>query len=282
MWGTRTPRSPADAATDPVVEPDFINTGILKNLLECPVCLTVPRKAPIFQCTRGHIVCGECKPNVTTCPQCQIPMDNIRSLVSEKVLEQLPTSCKYVDHGCQVEMMRDVLVEHEKNCQNRIVNCVQLSCQQKVPLSSLLNHIGTNHRTGDFVRVEGGEYNDFLFVHDIYFTKDTTWKPIQLHFDSKYFYRECCRSKEGQWNIWVYMLETKQDESENYLCEISIKSAKSKDELLFCGQPLSVDLTRENIVESGRGLVFTDATARLFRQDNRIPYRVSIQKHSST
>jgi hypothetical protein len=264
------------------VEPDFINTGILKNLLECPVCLMVPRKAPIFQCTRGHIVCGECKPNIRTCPQCQIPMDNIRSLVSEKVLEQLPTSCKYVDHGCQVEMMRDVLVEHEKNCQNRIVNCVALACQQKVPLSSLLSHLDSDHQTGDLSRVEGGVYNRHFSVKDNNFTKDSTWISDQLHFDSKYFYRECCRNRKGLWNIWVYMLETKKDESKNYVYEISINSAKSKDELLFRGRLFSLDLTRENIVESGRGLVFTDATARLFRQDDKIPYRVSIQKHSST
>jgi hypothetical protein len=265
-----------------VVEPDFINTGILKNLLECPVCLTVPRKAPIFQCTRGHIVCGECKPNVMTCPQCQIPLDNIRSLVSEKVLEQLPTSCKYADHGCLVERMRDVLVEHEKHCQNRTVNCVGLACQQKVPLSSLLSHLGTDHVTGDFVIVEGGEYYSHFVFDNTTFTKDGTWKATQLHFDSKYFYLECCRSKEGLWNIWVYMLETKQDESENYVCEISINSAKSKDLLLFRGKPFSLDLTWENIFASGRGLVFTDATARQFRQDDELPYRVSIQKHSST
>jgi E3 ubiquitin-protein ligase SIAH1 len=282
MSGTQTPQSPADTATNSMVEPDFINTVILKNLLECPVCLTIPRKAPIFQCTRGHIVCGECKPNLRTCPQCQIPMDNIRSLVSEKVLEQLPTSCKYADHGCQVEMMRDVLVEHEKHCQNRTVNCVVLDCKQKVTLSSLLSHLCTDHVTDDLFRVEGGEYNTHFVVYDKYFTVDTIWISVQLHFDSKYFFLECCRSKEGLWNIWVYMLETKQDESENYLCEISINSAKSKDQLLFRGRPFSLDLTRENIVETRRGLVFTDATARLFRQDDSIPYRVSIQKQSST
>ncbi len=78
------------------------------------------------------------------------------------------------------------------------------------------------------------------------------------------------------------MLESKKDESENYLCEISINSAnKSKDQLLFRGQPFSLDLPRENIVETGRGLVFTDATARLFLQDNELPNRVSIQKHAS-
>jgi hypothetical protein len=134
-------------------------------------------------------------------------------------------------------MMRDVLVEHKKHCQNRIVNCVALACQQKVPLSSLLSHLDSDHVKVVFIRVKGGENIAHFVVDDKTFTEDTTWKVKQLHFDNKYFYLECCWSKEGLWNIWVYMLETKQDESENYLCEISINSAQNKDELLFGGRP---------------------------------------------
>ena len=43
---------------------------------------------------------------------------------------------------------------------------------------------------------------------------------------------------------------------------------------------LSLDLTKEKIAESGRGLVFTDTTARLFWQDNKVRYRVVIQTKS--
>jgi len=28
--------------------------------------------------SRGHVVCGECKPKVTTCPQCREVLGNIR------------------------------------------------------------------------------------------------------------------------------------------------------------------------------------------------------------
>ena len=56
----------------------------------------------MFQCARGHIVCSECRPNVTTCPQCRDPLGNIRSLISEKMLEKLPCVCKFTDQGCQV------------------------------------------------------------------------------------------------------------------------------------------------------------------------------------
>ena len=120
------PRSPRkDASTDPYEHsgermvsgltlivladeiywwPDnLIKKDDLKDLLECPVCLRVPRSSPIYQCARGHVVCSECRPNVTTCPQCRDPLvGNIRSLISEKMLEKLPCVCKYTDNGCNV------------------------------------------------------------------------------------------------------------------------------------------------------------------------------------
>ena len=43
--------------------------------------------------------------------QCRDPLGNIRSLVSEKMLEKLPAVCKFADNGCQVGRDLD-LVEH--------------------------------------------------------------------------------------------------------------------------------------------------------------------------
>ena len=40
------------------------NISISKNncneILQCPVCLTIPRTGPIYQCANGHIVCKDC------------------------------------------------------------------------------------------------------------------------------------------------------------------------------------------------------------------------------
>merc|ERR1719341_2702266 len=126
------PTSPRkDASTDPQIDmTDMIKKDDLKDILECPVCLRVPRGTPIYQCARGHIVCSECRPNVTTCPQCRDPLGNIRSLISEKMLEKLPAVCKFADNGCQVEMLRSQLADHERGCTYRLVNCVDLACQQ--------------------------------------------------------------------------------------------------------------------------------------------------------
>ena len=113
--------------------------------------------------------------------QCRDPLGNIRSLVSEKMLEKLPAVCKFADNGCQVdtrmhehhdnwwtpwwcrydtvilccflsdiamvwgecwwlfplqvEMLRSQLGDHEQSCAFRLVNCVDLACQQRIPVS---------------------------------------------------------------------------------------------------------------------------------------------------
>jgi len=274
------PAEPLPSQPEPI-RPDSIDTSVLKDLLECPVCLRVPRSSPIFQCARGHVVCAECKPNVNTCPICRDVLGNIRSLVSEKVLEKLPAPCKYSDTGCEVELMRSELPSHQKKCKYRSVNCVDLACQQPVSLVNLLNHIDNDHETEDFVRVEGGEYSSHFIVNEEDFNKDIMWISDQLHFDQKYFYRECCRSNKGLWYIWVYQLDTSSPADSNYTCEISVLSADRQEVLSCKSRPLSLDYTKEKVADSGRGLVFTDSTARLFWEENKVRYSVSIKPRDS-
>jgi len=275
------PKKDAASSTDPMEQQEqLIKSEELKDVLECPVCLRVPRAAPVFQCARGHVVCGECRPNVTTCPQCRDVMGNIRSLVSEKMLEKIPTSCKFSDHGCQVELMRCHLTKHESSCGYREVNCVDLACQQKVAMSKLLTHLENDHETEDFVRVEGPEYRSHFIVNEDDFTKDIMWISDQLHYDDRYFYRECCRSNDGLWYIWVYLLGVNSEVNKTrYTCTISIHSCDGEEELSYRSSPLTLDQTKEDIAKSGRGLVFTDTTARLFWKNNKVRYSVCIKKH---
>merc|ERR1712126_329332 len=42
----------------------------LRSELECPVCLEVVTKAPIFKCSEDHLVCSQCRPKLSECPQC--------------------------------------------------------------------------------------------------------------------------------------------------------------------------------------------------------------------
>jgi len=47
----------------------------MRRSKECPVCMDelVPNRA-LYQCNRGHIICGNCKPRIQQCPKCRGPM----------------------------------------------------------------------------------------------------------------------------------------------------------------------------------------------------------------
>ena len=60
----------------------------LGKIIECPVCLEVPKRIPIYRCDNGHISCKQCKKKLTHCPQCRIRLEGKRCLVSEKIVRE--------------------------------------------------------------------------------------------------------------------------------------------------------------------------------------------------
>lgn len=72
----------------------YRNSTIIDSIkdYECPICFEIPlppRK--VYQCTNGHVYCGECKekPGMSVCPQCRVPLNQksaIRNIVYEEML----------------------------------------------------------------------------------------------------------------------------------------------------------------------------------------------------
>merc|ERR1719430_983058 len=58
--------------------------------LECPVCFEVA-SVPIFCCDDQHIICSDCRPKVSTCPECRdpYPAKPRRHRYAEKAAEEL-------------------------------------------------------------------------------------------------------------------------------------------------------------------------------------------------
>ena len=61
----------------------------LMSSLECPVCLTLPECGPIYQCRNGHLLCKDCHPSMEQCPLCNIPLEKLRNLLSEKIISMI-------------------------------------------------------------------------------------------------------------------------------------------------------------------------------------------------
>ena len=62
------------------LESEKMKVDNLKKQIECPVCLEVPRKGPVFACLNGHLVCQRCKQE--SCPTCMEEVGDGKSLVA--------------------------------------------------------------------------------------------------------------------------------------------------------------------------------------------------------
>ena len=86
----------------------------LKDYFECPVCLSVPRRPPIWQCDQGHMICSLCRPQVRACPTCRGRYSSEQRLYfAERLLEKIPVACKYSEEGCEVELVPSQMSRHE-------------------------------------------------------------------------------------------------------------------------------------------------------------------------
>jgi len=272
----------------------LVNSDRFKSILECPVCLEVPRSKPIFHCTsNGHLICGNCHPKLEECPKCRGPLGNCRSLILENMLDvvQLSHVCKFSKEGCEVELVEDLLVDHEKKCQYRLVNCPEADCEAKISLSKVVDHISNDHREGDFEDWEGKEilipfeFGDIDLKPDPAFVK-RRFKTDRITFDGNIFFFSFKRMYKGMlpiWSMWLSMLETRQSSTEDYICTITLKSPgydSNFKEVSFKGKPLSLDFEEEEVFNLGLGLAIFNTHLVKILINNEINIIIKIEKTS--
>ena len=74
----------------------------------------------------GNIKClaGKVGPNKAILPA-------VPHFVLDEMLATLLRTISQSSRFPQVELVRDAIAEHERECQYRLVNCVDLACQQR-------------------------------------------------------------------------------------------------------------------------------------------------------
>ena len=113
-------------------------------VIQCPVCLTIPRDVPIPQCEAGHIVCRPCSSRVTKCPTCRRNFNkNITNSVASSLVELIPLNCKFSENGCQVQDLLSSLVKHELICEERYIFFTSLYIDRRVRFTNF-NNIATH------------------------------------------------------------------------------------------------------------------------------------------
>jgi len=256
----------------------FVCMENLKDLLECTVCLKMQKKGPIYQCEKGHCVCSDCRSKLTRCPVCRIPLGNTRSLIYEKMLEQLPHSCKFEEHGCQTQDTSQTLEAHERDCQHRLVNCFWLRCKTQVPMSQLLKH-ENNHDLQKLTELKLSKNIQSYFgvtTAALECKGNWYWEPTRIIVNFKHYFLEAWRNPVGQWFIWMYTIGSR-EECEKLIYQVKVVSGNGIEELFYRGHCISLDVTKEQIAEACNCLTFSDAIAKRLRSNNRIKYIVDIE-----
>jgi len=116
--------------------------------LECPVCLESFLDPPIYVCENQHGLCSTCRKNLVEqkkpCPVCNGKLTDKRNLIVEKMLDKLPgTKCVYPE--CSFKRADpQAALDHKEDCIHRRAPCV--ICEETVPMSSLNDHLTTQHR----------------------------------------------------------------------------------------------------------------------------------------
>ena len=93
----------------------------IQSLLECPVCLTIPRDLPIPSCPSGHIVCQTCRSKVLNCPTCRQKMSKRnRNTLAGSIIEQMEHMCRH--DGCEMKLKLQKIKIHEQHCPHEFIN----------------------------------------------------------------------------------------------------------------------------------------------------------------
>lgn len=112
---------------------------------------------------------------------------------------------------------RQVLHEHETECEHRFVECTVTACIEKVPLSKLWLHLKTAPHKAPR-EINGGIVDSkFTISSEILQESEewTSWVSTHLTLNKeKEFYLECVRSLTGVLFLWVYMIGTPKEEEE--------------------------------------------------------------------
>jgi len=220
----------------------------LRDKVECPVCLDVPKRAPIPVCPNGHVVCANCLRQ--ECPTCRIRMNGGTSTLAVTVIENIEHLCEWEE--CNETHPLAQLPAHMRKCCYRVVKCPGPECTDRFPLSRLLEH-------SVYCCVQGNEIPQYRMPHKFTYimkrdlasirntTRDLNWKLEGIKFDDKIFFLKVqCERRMGpaRWIFLVQMLGG-EDRCSKYTLNLVVFKGSSelggKYSKGYCGDVCPID-----------------------------------------
>eukprot|EP00092_Neocalanus_flemingeri_P022055 GFUD01023920.1.p1 GENE.GFUD01023920.1~~GFUD01023920.1.p1 ORF type:complete len:257 (-),score=50.41 GFUD01023920.1:184-954(-) len=236
-----------------------MDASTLKEYLQCPVCWYIPR-SKIFVCSNSHKICESCFAKIQTtvntnskpCPSCRCHYDDPphRNLDLESIVENSKVELSCRRPRCQVEMTKDKLLEHEDECEFRMVPCPIPACKKKIFFKQLEAHIKTVHQ----IPLVHDEIYGARIVNDL--IPNIDYDLHVLENNKVQFYPQCVK-RNGVWYFWVKI------KGGPSLASQWKFSAKAENEntgysMEFTGSVHPVDLEMDQVMETDDFLRMSD------------------------
>ena len=226
----------------------------LKGLVECPVCLTVPRQgSPMPVCSNGHFVCLACRDQIrqaagleeAKCPSCMVALGSATSLIASRLVEKVEHECE--NDGCGKMFKLSQLGGHQDICLFRKVRCPGSghTCKLELPFIKVEKHLEDCPDTSKVISENNSAWTAFISqdardsVQSKFFWNT---KRIVAH-DRTFFLKH---KKENSNHYFEALMLGSEEESMGYQASITIQkpgqSTSSKYFARNVSNPRHIDL----------------------------------------
>ncbi|XP_062355089.1 E3 ubiquitin-protein ligase SIAH2 [Cinclus cinclus] len=246
----------------------------LTSLFECPICFDYVLP-PILQCQAGHLVCKQCRQQLSLCPTCRGSLTpNIRNLAMEKVASAVLFPCKYATTGCSLTLHHTEKPKHEAICEYRPYSCPcpGTSCDWEGSLEAVMSHLMHAHKS---ITTLQGE--DIIFLAtDINLPGAVDWVMMQSCFGHHFMLvlkkQEKCEGHQ-QFFATVLLIGTRK-QAENFQYRLELHGSCHR--LTWEASPCSIHDGVAVAIRNSNCLVFDTATAHLFADNGNLGINVTI------
>ncbi|CAD6203660.1 unnamed protein product [Miscanthus lutarioriparius] len=249
-------------------KPNVVVSSSVRELLECPVCLSA-MYPPIHQCSNGHTLCSGCKPRVhNRCPTCRHELGNIRCLALEKVAASLEVPCKYQSFGCSGIYPYYSKLKHESQCQYRPYSCPYAGseCTVAGDIPYLVNHLKDDHKVDMH---NGCTFNHRYVKPNPHEVENATWMLTVFSCFGQYFCLHFEAFQLGMSRVYITFLRFMGDDTEAKNYSYSLEVGGTGRKMIWQGVPRSIRDSHRKVRDSYDGLIIQRNMALFFSGGDR-------------
>jgi len=266
-----------------------MDAATIRTMIQCPFCFAIPTNKKFFSCKNSHKICEHCfnqlkplpvkdggkKDTRKKCPQgdCLYSNPPHRNMEIEEMIKnyELEVNCKYYHDGCQVLDLKCNMVEHEKRCGCREVQCPNSECDKRLQVRQIFSHIKDLHK--DALTRDDKEMSDFtltcLLKDEFQQREVSTWISVIWNHKNGQTYFPMFEKRKNTWFAWIFMMANR-EETVKWESVVRIRDEERESVLEFTGPVFAVDVTGDEIITAGKCLALSDKQVDIMKSTEGI------------